>query len=67
MPCNILSRASTPNFTSLAAHFYSPLCLMRQLLSRAAFLQATVLLDHAHDVALFRGQIFDPVELDLCA
>src|SRR5262245_840705 len=64
-PCSILSRATTPNFTSLAAIVRSPLCFMRQPLG--SLLAGDGLFDHAHDVALFHDQIFDPVDLDLRA
>src|SRR6266404_2788228 len=64
-PRSILSRASTPNFTSLAAIFVLHYCLMWQRLG--SFLMSDGLFDHAHDVALFHDQIFDPVELDLRA
>src|SRR5690348_3754365 len=63
-PRNILSRASTPNFTSLEAIFILQ-CLMRQPL--ASLLASNGLFDHAHDVAFFHDQIFDTVDLDLRA
>src|SRR4029077_7011562 len=63
-PRNILSRASTPNFTSLEAIFVLQ-CLMRQPLG--SLLAGSGLFDHAHDVALFHDQIFDTVDLDLRA
>src|SRR5215204_3794831 len=65
MPCNILSRASTPNLTSLAAIF-PPLCLTRRPLG-GLLVAGDGLFDHAHDVALFHDQIFDPIDLDLVA
>src|SRR5437762_4699410 len=64
-PRSILSRASTPNFTSLAAIFVLRLCLMRQPLG--SLLAGSGLFDHAHDVALFHDQVFDPLDLDLRA
>src|SRR5439155_13347974 len=64
-PRSILSRASTPNFTSLAAIFVLRYVLMRQPLG--SLLAGNGLFDHAHDVALFHDQIFDPVDLDLGA
>src|SRR5436190_18607240 len=63
-PRNILSRASTPNFTSLEAIFVLQ-CLMRQPLG--SLLAGSGLFDRAHDVALFHDQIFDTVDLDLRA
>src|SRR5262245_51885697 len=65
-PRNILSRASTENFTSLAAIFGSPefaqskVCLGRLLLGGA-------FLDDAHDVALLHDQEILAVDLDLGA
>src|SRR5882757_744893 len=53
-PRNILSRASTPNLTSLALMFVSPLWLKRQ--RSGSFLMGGGLFDHAHDVALFHDQ-----------
>src|SRR6202048_3225462 len=63
-PRNILSRASTPNFTSLEAIFVLQ-CLTRQPLG--SLLAGSGLFDHAHDVALFHDQIFDTVDFDLRA
>src|SRR5271169_3286251 len=65
-PCNILSRASTPNFTSLAAISILHYCLLRQRLC-SLLASCDGLLDHAHDVAFLHDQIFDAVELDLRA
>src|SRR5438876_1205370 len=64
-PRNILSRASIENLTSLAAIFVLRYVLTRQPLG--GLLAGDGLFDHAHDVALFHDQIFDPVDLDLGA
>src|SRR5256714_6444697 len=64
-PRNILSRASIENLTSLAAIFVLRYVLMRQPLG--SLLAGDGLFDHAHDVALFHDQIFDPLDLDLRA
>src|SRR4029079_13086633 len=62
-PRNIFSRASTENFTSLAAmlNYSVGLGLL------GGFLLGRALLEHAHNVALFHDQILDAVELDLGA
>src|SRR6478672_12261850 len=63
-PRNILSRAFTPNFTSLAA-----ILVLHYVYATAlgSLLTGDGLFDHAHDVALFHDQIFHPVDLDLRA
>ena len=64
-PRNILSRASTEKSYVLGSHSLSPLCLARQPLG--GLLASDGLFDHAHDVAFFHDQVFDPVELNLGA
>src|ERR1700682_4005641 len=63
-PRSILSRASTPNFTSLAVIFVLRYVRCDHLGSLFA---GDRLFDHAHDVALFHDQIIDSLDLDLRA
>src|SRR5262245_20625667 len=62
-PRNIRSRASTENFTSLAAILFLHSVRMRRRL-RGLFARVC-LIKHAHDVALLHDEVIDPVELDL--
>src|ERR1700704_5115172 len=64
-PRNIRSRASTENFTSLAAILLLHYVRMRRQL--CGFLAGDRLIEHAHDVALLHDQVIDAVELDLGA
>src|SRR5712692_7110085 len=62
-PRNIRSRASTENFTSLAAILLLRYVRMRQRLR--GLLAGHRLIEHAHDVALLHDEVIDAVELDL--
>src|SRR5262249_34489561 len=64
-PRNIRSRASTENFTSLAAILLLHYARMRRRL-RGPFARVC-LIKHAHDVALLHDEVIDPVKLDLGA
>src|SRR4030081_2427262 len=64
-PRNIRSRASTENFTSLAAILLLHYVRMRRRLR--GFLAGVRLIEHAHDVALLHDQVIDALELDLGA
>src|SRR5206468_9084117 len=62
-PRNIRSRASTENFTSLAA-----ILLLRNMRPRLrGLLAGDRLIEHAHDVALLHDDVIDAVDLDLGA
>src|SRR4029077_17563872 len=63
-PRNILSRASTPNFTSFEAILFS---VMFDATALGSLFAGSALFDHAHDVALFHDQILDSIDLDLSA
>src|SRR6476469_3432460 len=62
-PRNIRSRASTENFTSLAAILLLRYVRMRQRLR--GLLAGDRLIEHAHDVALLHDEVIDAVDLDL--
>src|SRR3954451_1484757 len=64
-PRSILSRASTENFTSLAAIFLLHYVGMRQRL-RGLF-PGVRLIEYAHNVALLHDQVIDAVELNFGA
>src|SRR6266436_1345810 len=64
-PRNIRSRASTENFTSLAAILLLRYVRMRQRLR--GLLAGDRLIEHAHDVALLHDEVIDAVDLDLGA
>src|SRR5437016_7438986 len=64
-PRNIRSRASTENFTSLAAILLLRSVRMRQRLR--GLLAGVRLIKNAHDVALLHNEVIDAVELDLRA
>src|SRR5208337_812878 len=64
-PRNIRSRASTENFTSLAAILLLRYVRMRQRLR--GLLAGGRLIEHAHDVALLHDEVIDAVHLDLGA
>src|SRR5271166_1294686 len=64
-PRNIRSRASTENFTSLAAILLLRYVRIRQRLR--GLLAGDRLIEHAHDVALLHDEVIDAVELDLGA
>src|SRR5437867_2328954 len=62
-PRNIRSRASTENFTSLAAILLLHGCTC----DLCGLLAGGRLIEHAHDVALLHDEVIDAVELDLGA
>src|SRR3981081_1328838 len=62
-PRNIRSRASTENFTSLAAILLLHGCTC----DLCGLLAGARLIEHAHDVALLHDEVIDAVELDLGA
>src|SRR5213594_3289887 len=62
-PRNIRSRASTENFTSLAAILLLHGVCERQRLR--GLLAGDRLIEHAHDVALLHDEVINAVELDL--
>src|SRR6266478_601942 len=64
-PRNMRSRASTENFTSLAAILLLRYVRMRQRLR--GLLAGDRLIEHAHDVALLHDEVIDAVDLDLGA
>src|SRR6476619_2300052 len=64
-PRNMRSRASTENFTSLAAILLLRYVRMRQRLR--GLLAGDRLIQHAHDVALLHDEVIDAVDLDLRA
>src|SRR2546421_5927768 len=64
-PRNMRSRASTENFTSLAAILLLRYVRMRQRLR--GLLAGDRLIKHAHDVALLHDEVIDAVDLDLRA
>src|SRR6266550_4137320 len=64
-PRNMRSRASTENFTSLAAILLLRCVRMRQRLR--GLLAGDRLIKHAHDVALLHDEVIDAVDLDLRA
>src|SRR6201989_250663 len=64
-PRNMRSRASTENFTSLAAILLLRYLRMRQRLR--GLLAGDRLITDAHDVALLHDEIIDAVDLDLSA
>src|SRR5262245_34867008 len=67
-PRSILSRASTENFTSLAAmSVYSEFWGVGPRGPSGGLALGGALVEHAHDVALFHDQVFDAVDLDLGA
>src|SRR5512144_3056320 len=63
-PRNILSRASTENFTSFAAIVLCPQFVLVDFrrLESGGLLARDGLFHHAHDVAFFHDQIFDAVD-----
>src|SRR5437764_8618859 len=64
-PRNMRSRASTENFTSLAAILLLRYVRMRRRLR--GLLAGDRLIKHAHDVALLHDEVIDAVDLDLRA
>src|SRR5437016_7165289 len=64
-PRNMRSRASTENFTSLAAILLLRYVRMQQRLR--GLLAGDRLIKHAHDVALLHDEVIDAVDLDLRA
>src|SRR6516164_6866027 len=68
MPRSMRSRASTENLMSFAVIFLFSVMFDAIVFKSLGSLPAGGgLFDHAHDVALFHDQIFDPVDLDLSA